>query len=76
MRGIRKSQSLLNTQNLMSTTHNETADFLLRQIRFLKRVGSATQKQEAPEWERLIIQAAKAQQPQPVTFAAGQKLEA
>jgi hypothetical protein len=61
----------------MSTTHNETADFLLRQIRFLKRVGSATQKQEAPEWERLIIQAAaKAQQPQAVTFAAAQKLEA
>lgn len=60
----------------MSTTHNETADFLLRQIRFLKRVGSATQKQEALEWERLIIQAAKAQQPQTLTFAAGQKLEA
>ena len=60
----------------MSTTHNETADFLLRQIRFLKRVGSATQKPEAPEWERLIIQAAAKQVPQAVTFAPGQKLEA
>ena len=59
----------------MTTTHNETADFLLRQIRFLKRVGSATQKQEAPEWERLIIKAA-AKVPQAVTFAPGQKLEA
>ena len=62
--------------NPMSTTHNETADFLLRQIRFLKRVGSATQKQEASEWERLIIKAAAKQVPQAVTFAPGQKLEA
>lgn len=38
----------------MTNTRNETADFLLRQIRFLKRVGTPAQKQEAPKWERLI----------------------
>lgn len=38
----------------MTTTGNETADFLLRQIRFLKRVGSPQQKAEAQRWEEIV----------------------
>jgi hypothetical protein len=35
-------------------TGDETADFLIRQIRFLGRVGSDTQKQSASRWERIV----------------------
>ena len=51
----------------MTNTGNETADFLLRQLRFLKRVGSPAQKLEAPKWERLIADAAA--EPLAVDFA-------
>jgi len=51
----------------MTNTGNETADFLIRQLRFLKRVGSPAQKQEAPKWERLIAEAAA--EPLAVNFA-------
>lgn len=60
----------------MTTTGNETADFLLRQIRFLKRVGTPAQKQEVPKWERLIIEAATEPHAQAVNFATVQEVEA
>ena len=60
----------------MTTPDTKTADFLLRQIRFLKRVGTPAQKQAAPKWERLIIEAAAKEQPQAVNFATGQELKA
>ena len=57
----------------MNNPRNETADFLLRQIRFLKRVGTPAQKQDAPRWERLIETIA-AEAPEAVAFAAAQEV--
>jgi hypothetical protein len=53
-------------------TEDETADFLIRQIRFLKRVGTPQQKAAAPQWERLVLAHAQPEQmPQMVDFASG-----
>ena len=58
----------------MNNPRNETADFLLRQIRFLKRVGTPAQKQDAPRWERLIETIAVEGAPEAVAFATPQEV--
>ena len=35
-------------------TGDETADFLLRQLRFLRRVGTPNQKRDATKWETIV----------------------
>jgi hypothetical protein len=54
---------------------NNTANFLLRQVRFLRRVGSAEQKRDADRWEDIIKRHAEPEQAEPsaVNFATAQK---
>lgn len=54
-----------------TTTGDKTADFLLRQIRFLRRVGDQEHKRDAARWEEVVRKNAH---PEPsVNFATGKK---
>lgn len=51
-------------------TGDETADFFLRQLRFLSRVGSPRQKADVRKWERIFREHAEpAEEPSAVNFA-------
>ena len=56
----------------MARTNDKTADFLLNQIKFLRRVGDHEHKRDADRWERIIRQHAQAEaEPMAVNFATG-----
>lgn len=57
----------------MSTpTGDKTADFLLRQIRLLRRVGDAAHRRDADRWEMVVRSHAQPEQEQvAVSFATG-----
>lgn len=51
-------------------TGDKTADFLLRQIRLLKRVGEREHKRDADRWEQLVRDNAQPEtEDQAVSFA-------
>ena len=54
-------------------TGDETADYLLDQLRFLKRVGTAKQKQDAPKWEALVWSNADTPSARVVNFAQAEE---
>lgn len=78
MRVFHISEYISNTETPMSAiTGDPTADFLIRQIRLLKRVGSPQQKASAPKWEQLVMEHAEPMAaPHAVNFATAETAEA
>jgi hypothetical protein len=52
-------------------TNDKTADFLISQIKFLRRVGDHEHKRDADRWERIIREHAQAEVEMAVNFATG-----
>jgi hypothetical protein len=58
-----------------STTGDESADYLLRHVRLLRRIGSPRQKEDAARWETLILtHALPIDEPLAVNFATAKAL--